>query len=75
MKAVKAVIEDGNVILDEPLHVKGRFDAILVVLDPDPWEGLIHDLRPRPELVRARQEAHREFVEGKITPLDPDKMP
>lgn len=74
MKAIKAVIEDGSVILAEPLDIKGRFDAILVVLDPDPWDALIHDPRPRPELVEAREEAHREFLEGKTTPLDPDKM-
>lgn len=75
MRAIKAVVEDGNVILSEPLDVKGRCDAILVVLDPDPWDALIHDPRPRPELVRAGEEALKEFEEGKTTPLDPDNMP
>jgi len=75
MQAVKAVIEDGKVILDEPLDQKGRFDAVVVVLDADPWEALIRDPRPRPELIKAREEAHREFLEGKTTPLDPDNMP
>jgi hypothetical protein len=75
MRALKAVVEDGNVILEKPLDVKGRYEAILVVLDSDPWDSLMHDPQPRPELIRAREEAHLEFVEGKTTPLDPDKMP
>ena len=75
MKAVKVVVEDGNVILDEPLPAQGRFDAILVLLDPDPWDALVHDPRARPELAKAREQAHREFLQGKTTPLNPDKMP
>jgi hypothetical protein len=75
MRALRAVVEDGNVILEGPLDVKGRYEAILVVLDPDPWDSLVRDPRPRPELIRAREEAQREFVEGKTTPLDPDRMP
>lgn len=75
MRALKAVVEDGNVILERPLDVKGRYEAILVVLDPDPWDSLMRDPRPRPELIRAREEAHQEFVEGKTTPMDPDQMP
>ncbi len=74
MKAIKAIVEDGNVLLNEPLGAKGRFDAIVVVLDPDPWADLINDPRPRPELVKAGQEALKEFEEGKTTLLDPDRM-
>ncbi len=74
MQALKAVIENGNVTLDEPLESKGRFEAVLVILDVDPWDALIHDPRPRPGLVKAGQEAIKEFEEGKTTPLDPDKM-
>ena len=75
MQAIRAVVEDGNVLLDEPLDVKGRFEAIVVVLDPDPWDAIINDPRPRPELVKAGEEALKEFEEGKTTPLDPDNMP
>ena len=74
MQAIRAVVEDGNVVLDKPLDVKGRFEAILVVLDPDPWDAIINDPRPRPELIKAREEAHRDFLEGRTTPLDPDNM-
>jgi hypothetical protein len=75
MRALRVVVEDGSVILEEPLDVKGRYEGILVVLDPDPWDPLMHDPRPRLELAGAREEAHREFAEGKTMPLDPDKMP
>ena len=72
---MRAVIDNGNVILDEPLNVKGRFDAVVVVLDLDPWDSLIHDPRPRPDLLKVGGEALEEFRQGKTTPLDPDNMP
>jgi hypothetical protein len=75
MQAIKATVQDGNVILNERVDIKGRFDAVLVLLDPDPWESLVQDPRVRPELVKARQEALQDHAEGKASPLDPDKMP
>ncbi len=75
MRAVKAVVKDGDVTLDEPLELKGRFDAIVVLLDVDPWDAIINDPRPRGELVKAGEEALDEFREGRTTPLDPDNMP
>jgi hypothetical protein len=75
MQAIKATVQDGNVILNEHVDIKGRFDAMLVLLDPDPWESLLQDPRVRPELVKARQEALQDHAVGKTTPLDPDKMP
>jgi hypothetical protein len=74
VRAVKAIVEDGNVTLQEALDVKGRVEAILVLLDPDPWEGLIRDTRPRPALTKASQEALEEFRAGRTTPLDPDAI-
>ena len=75
MRAIKAVVEDGHLVLKEPLDVQGRCEAIVVVLDPDPWDTLIHDPRPRPELVKAGDEAIAQFKEEKTTPLDPDPIP
>ncbi|MGD0898528.1 MAG: hypothetical protein ABR915_11875 [Thermoguttaceae bacterium] len=75
MQAVKAIVEDGNVTLQEPLSVKGRVEAILVVLDAEPWDALIRDSRPRPELTGASREALEEFLSGQATPLNPDAMP
>jgi hypothetical protein len=75
MQAIRATVQDGLVILDEQVDLKGRFDAVLVVLDPDPWEAILQDTRPRAELIKARQEALKELADGTTTPLDPDKMP
>jgi hypothetical protein len=75
MQAIKAVVENGNVVLTEPLAVEGRFEAIVIVLDPDPWDALIHDPRPRPELLKASREALEEYLQGETTPIDPVAMP
>ena len=64
MQAVKATIKDGNVTLEQPVDIKGPVEAIVVVLDPDPWEALIRDPRPRPALSAASQEALAEFLTG-----------
>jgi hypothetical protein len=75
MQAIKATVQDGLVILNERVDLKGRHDAVLVLLDPDPWDSLIQDPRPRPELEKTRKEALQEYAAGNATPLDPDKMP
>jgi hypothetical protein len=75
MQAIKATVQDGLVILDERVDLKGRHDAVVVLLDPDPWESLVQDPRPRPELIKARQAAMQEYADGNTTPLAPDKMP
>ncbi|MEN6452322.1 MAG: hypothetical protein ABFC96_17665 [Thermoguttaceae bacterium] len=75
MKAVKAVIQNGEILPDEPLAMTGRHDAIVVVLDADPWEDILRDPRPRPELLKARQVAQSDYLAGKTTPIDPDAMP
>ena len=72
MHAIKTTIQDGNISLDQPIDVKGRVDAIVVLLDPDPWTALINDARPRPALAKASQEALVEFLNGQTTPLDLD---
>ena len=73
MKAIKVLVDDGRIVPEEPLE-SGRHEAILVMLDPDPWEQIIDDPRPRPALNRAGGEAMDDFFAGKTTPLDPDKM-
>jgi len=75
MKAIKVVVENGQIVPDEPLEICGRCEAILVVPDPDPWDALIHDPRPRPELEKASREALEDYIEGRTTVLDPDNMP
>jgi hypothetical protein len=75
MKAIKAVVDNGQIVPEEPLNLSGRHDAIVVVLDVDPWDAILEDSRPRPELTKASEEALREHLQGQTTPLDPDNMP
>ena len=75
MKAIKAVVNNGQITPEEPLAMTGRYDAIIIVLDADPWDAILKDPRPCPELVKASEEAHQAYLEGKTTPIDPDMMP
>jgi hypothetical protein len=75
MKAIKVTVDNGRITADEPLDMYGRCEAILVIPDPDPWDALIRDPRPRPELANASQEALEEYLQGRTTDLDPDNMP
>jgi hypothetical protein len=74
VKAVKAIVEDGSVTLQEPLNIKGPVDAIVVVLDAEPWDALIQDPRPRPGLTEAGRESLEDYLHGRTTPLDPEAM-
>ena len=74
MHAVKATIKDGNVTLERPVDIKGPVEAIVVVLDPDPWQALINDPRPRPALSKASNEALEEFLSGQAAPLDAEDL-
>ncbi|MCC6124598.1 MAG: hypothetical protein IT426_06535 [Pirellulales bacterium] len=75
MQAIKAVVQDGSVVLDDPLPPKGRYEAVLVLLDPDPWEPILKDTRARPDLAKASQAALEEHLAGKTTAIHPDAMP
>ena len=69
------MIENGKIFPDETLDMEGRHDAIVVVLDADPWDAILSDPRPRAQLDALAEEAHQEYLLGKTTPLDPDAMP
>lgn len=74
MEAISAVVENGRVILSKPIRKRKRCDAILVLLDSDPWRHILDDPRPRPKLIRARQQALAEFAAGRVKPIDPGRM-
>ncbi|MFO7897622.1 MAG: hypothetical protein R6V58_01015 [Planctomycetota bacterium] len=74
MKAVKAVVRDGHVVLAEPIEEKGEIDAVVVLLD-DPWEAIVEDSTARPALAAAVEDALARHEAGETTPVDPDKMP
>jgi len=75
MKAIKAHVKDGQVVLAEPIGDKGEYEAVVVLLDGDPWADLMTDPRPRPALAGTREAALAEHAQGQTTPLDPDDMP
>jgi hypothetical protein len=75
MQAIKVTVQDGNVILNDPLPLHGRYEAVLVLLDADPWDAIVNDSRPRPELEKAGQAALEQFLAGKTTPLKSDNLP
>lgn len=74
MRAIKAVIDNGQIVPEEPLDMIGRQDAIVVVLDVDPWRAILNDPRTRPQLDELAERAHQEYQQGKTTPIDPDAM-
>ena len=74
MRAIKAVIDNGQIVPEEPLDAIGRHEAIVVVLDVDPWRAIVNDPRPRPQLDDLAEEARQEFLQNKTTPIDPDAM-
>jgi hypothetical protein len=75
VRAIKAVIDNGQIVPEEPLDATGRHDAIVIVLDVDPWHAILSDPRSRPELDKLAEEAHQDYLQGKTTPIDPDAMP
>ena len=42
--------------------------------EPDPWDAILSDPSPRPELARWIEEVEREIAEGKTTPLDFERL-
>jgi hypothetical protein len=66
MRAIRATVRNGKVHLAEPIEKAVRCDAIVVLLDDDPWEGIIRDARPRPKLAEARRKAIRDFNAGRV---------
>ena len=65
MRAIKAVIDNGQIVPAKPLEMVGRYDAVVVVLDARPWAGILNDPRPRPELAKAAREAEEDFLHGR----------
>lgn len=75
MKAIRVTINNGQIVPSEPLDVCGQCEAILVLADPDPWNAIVADSRPRSGLTEASQDALEEYLQGRTSVLDPDNMP
>jgi len=71
MKSIRAIFENGQVRLLEPVDVAGPVEGVLVLPDPDPWDELIRDPSPRPGLAKEADEVLQRHHGGQSKPLDP----
>jgi hypothetical protein len=76
MKAIKARFDKGQIQLAEPAPEEGPIDVLIVFpeLEDDPWERILNDPRPRPELEKWVAEVKAEIAAGKAVPLDLDQL-
>jgi hypothetical protein len=72
MKTIKAQFEKGQIQLSEPAPEEGPIEVLIVFpeVEDDPWERIIHDPTPRPELEKWVAEVQAEIAAGKAVPLD-----
>jgi hypothetical protein len=73
MQAVKGTyLEDGRLVLREPVGVTGPVDVLVVFPDVelDPWAQIVADEEPRPKLAAAGDDALAEYRAGRTKPLD-----
>jgi hypothetical protein len=72
MKAVKAIYEKGKIKLAEQPAEQGPMEVLVVFPEPadDPWEAVLNDPTPRPELAKWVKEVKKEIARGKAKPLN-----
>jgi hypothetical protein len=71
VKAIKAQFEGGQIKLSEPAPDAGPVEVLVVFPEPadDPWEAILGDPVPRPELLKAAAEIRAEIAAGQSRPL------
>jgi len=78
MIAVRARYENGQVTLLDPVDSNGDgpLEGLLVLpaREVDPWDRIINDPTPSPELSRLEDEALALHRAGKSEPLNPDDL-
>ncbi|HTI50491.1 MAG TPA: hypothetical protein VL475_06050 [Planctomycetaceae bacterium] len=76
MKAIKAQFEGGQIKLSEPAPDAGPVEVLVVFPEAadDPWETILKDPAPRPELVKAAAEIRAEIAAGQSQPLKLDDL-
>ncbi len=74
MKAVKAVYQNGQITLCEPVPNAETGPTNVLVVFPeeaeDPWRSILEDSTPRPALDKYVQECLDEIAQGKSEPLN-----
>lgn len=80
MRAIRAIVEDGKVVLLEPTGLTGRHEAVVVVEDQpvaagdEAWSKIARDPAPRPAFDQFLEEADSEIAQRQTQPLDPDHL-
>ena len=76
MTAIKAIYKDGQIHFSETVPASGPVEVMVVFPDPsdDPWQAILEDTRPRPNLTQWIKEVEEEIAQGKATPLDLDQL-
>lgn len=75
MKAVRAKYENGQVVLAEAPPVStGPVEVLVVFPEEDPWQAILDDSTPRPELARWVAEVKHEVKSGRASALSTDSL-
>jgi hypothetical protein len=80
MRAIRAIIDNGQVTLLEPAELPGRHEALIVVGDAEmlpgdqEWARILRDGERRPAFDDFLREADAEIASGATEPLDPDRL-
>jgi len=76
MTAIKAIYKDGQIHFSETVPASGPVEVMVVFPEPsdDPWERILQDPRPRPNLTKLVQEVDEQIAQGKAVPLDLDQL-
>ncbi len=74
MKAVKAIYQNGQITLSEPLPDADPEPVEVLVVFPeeadDPWQKILDEPAMRPSFAKFMQECEKDIAQGKAQPLD-----
>ena len=72
MRAIKATYENGKIKLAEKPTETGPMEVLVVFPEPtsDPWQQILNDPAPRPELAKWAKEVRKEIAQGKAKRLN-----
>ena len=78
MKEYKAIYHNGGLQFLDPAPDLDAGPIEVTVLFPeeaeDPWQPILDDPTPRPKLMEWVREVEEEIAQGKVEPLDLDKL-
>jgi hypothetical protein len=71
MIAIKAIYENGQIILNDLPLISGPVEVLVVFPEPtnDPWDAILTDPASRPALAKMVEEVQDEISRGNVKPL------